>query len=169
MYTLYYLSKNLQLDSIKVSSLDVPILCPEDLIFCNLREGINFIKEPHKCIDFTDLERLIIASEFTDTSLIKQGDYRKANSYLKPLCQIDVPLVLSEVQTNRALWNYPKAVLVLISNSEEGLFTPLINGNEQDSIFMNESPLMPNQTYWVMLKDVQKGIFSNKMLHLMPM
>lgn len=88
MYTLYYLNRNLQLDTLEVSNLDRNILIPEDLIFCNLRKGINFIKEPHECIDFTPLERLIISSEFNDTSLIKDGDYRKQNSYLSPLCLI---------------------------------------------------------------------------------
>lgn len=88
MYTLYYLNRNLQLDTLEVSNLDRNILIPEDLIFCNLRKGITFIKEPHECIDFTPLERLIISSEFNDTSLIKDGDYRKQNSYLSPLCLI---------------------------------------------------------------------------------
>lgn len=89
MYTLYYLNSNLQIGTIKTKTLDAPILIPEDLVFCNLRKGIVFIKEPHKCIDFTDIERMIIASEFNDVSLLKDGDYRKQNTYLNPLCVID--------------------------------------------------------------------------------
>ena len=89
MYTLYYLNRNLQLGAIKVEFLDLPVLIPEDLVFCNLRKDINFIKEPHKCIAFTDFERLLMSSEFNDVSLIKDGDYRKQHSYLSPLCPID--------------------------------------------------------------------------------
>ena len=89
MYTLYYLNRNYQLGTIKTPTLDVPILIPEDLVFCNLRKGINFIKEPHECIDFTDTERLIIVSEFTDTELLKDYDFRRQNTYLTPLCPID--------------------------------------------------------------------------------
>lgn len=95
MYTLYYLNKNLQIGTIKTDSLDAPILIPEELIFCNLRKGINFIKEPHKCIAFTDIERMIMASEFNDVELIKQADYRRENTYLEPLCRIDpVPYIV---------------------------------------------------------------------------
>jgi len=96
MYTLYYLNRNMQLGVIKKVSLDAPVLIPEDLIFCDLRKGIHFIKEPHECIDFTDIERLIMQSEFNDITLIKDGDYRKANTYLTPLCPIDpIPLVFA--------------------------------------------------------------------------
>ncbi|WP_281638415.1 hypothetical protein [Flavobacterium marginilacus] len=94
MYTLYYLNKNLQMDCLKAPSLDTPILIPEDLIFTNLRKGIHFIKEPHECINFTDMERLIINSEFFDTELVKQGEFRKQNTYLTPLCQIDEPVIV---------------------------------------------------------------------------
>lgn len=89
MYTLYYLNRNLQLGVIKVDFLDMPISIPEDLVFCNMRKGINFVKEPHKCIDFTDFERLLMSSDFNDTSLIKDGDYRKQNTLLNPLCSIE--------------------------------------------------------------------------------
>lgn len=102
MYTLYYLNRNLQIGTIKADTLDVNILIPEDLIFCDLRKGIEFIKQPHKCIAFTDFERLIIQSEFNDTELISQGEYRKANTYLTPLCEIDlieVPLNQTAVIT----------------------------------------------------------------------
>ena len=101
MYTLYYLNRNLQLGTIETYSLDSPILIPEDLVFCNLRKGINFIKEPHRCIDFTHAERLIMASEFTDMELVKDFDFRKQNTYLNPLCQIDsydIVLTDSEVR-----------------------------------------------------------------------
>lgn len=93
MYTLYYLNRSHQLRTIKALNLDEPVLIPEDLVFCNLRKGINFIKEPHKCIDFTDTERLIMNSEFTDINLLKDFDYRKQNTYLTALCEIDGPLV----------------------------------------------------------------------------
>jgi len=92
MYVLYYLNRNLQLGTIKTNSLDVPVRIPEDLVFCNLRKGINFIKEPHKCIDFTDTERLIMSSEFSDMSLLKEYDFRRENTYLTALCTIDPPL-----------------------------------------------------------------------------
>jgi hypothetical protein len=91
MYTLYYLNRNLQIGVINVDSLDVPVRIPEDLVFCNLRKGINFIKEPHECIDFTDVERLIMNSEFTDSTLLKEYDFRRQNTFLNPLCQIDLP------------------------------------------------------------------------------
>lgn len=95
MYTLYYLNRNLQLGTIKTQTLDAPILIPEDLIFCDLRKGINFIKEPHECIGFTDIERLIMQSEFNDMDLIKDADFRYQNTYLNPLCQIDpVPYIV---------------------------------------------------------------------------
>ncbi|UUF13248.1 MULTISPECIES: hypothetical protein [Flavobacterium] len=94
MYTLYYLNRNYQIRTIKTAILDTPIRIPEDLVFCNLRKGINFIKEPHRCIDFTDTERLIMASEFTDMSTLKDHDFRKQNTYLTPLCPIDVPDII---------------------------------------------------------------------------
>lgn len=89
MYILYYLNQNYQIQTIETDTLDAPILIPENLIFTNLRKGINFIKEPHKCIDFTHLERLIMSSEFTDMETIKEGDFRRANTFLTPLCPID--------------------------------------------------------------------------------
>lgn len=93
MYILYYLNDNYQFGTIEVRNLDTPVLIPENLIFINLRNGINFIKEPHECIDFTHLERLIISTEFFDMETIKQSDFRKANTYLTPLCAIE-PKVL---------------------------------------------------------------------------
>lgn len=89
MYTLYYLNRNLQLGTIKVLDLDTPVKCPEDLVFCALRKGIYFQKEPHECIGFTDMERLIIYSEFSDMDLLKELDFRKQNTYLESLCLID--------------------------------------------------------------------------------
>ncbi|MDQ8014472.1 MAG: hypothetical protein REI96_18635 [Flavobacterium nitrogenifigens] len=89
MYTLYYLNRNLQIGTIKAETLDAPILIPEDLVFSDLRKGINFIKEPHECISFTDVERLIIQSQFNDVELVKQADFRRANTYLIPSCPID--------------------------------------------------------------------------------
>ncbi len=93
MYTLYYLNRNLQLCTMKVKTFDEPILIPEDLIFCDLRQGTTFIKEPNKCIDFTDIERLIIQSEFNDVSLIKDADFRSQNTYMTSLCQVDPRLL----------------------------------------------------------------------------
>ena len=117
MYTLYYLNKNYQIGTIKVASLDEAIRIPEDLVFSNLRKGINFIKEPHVCIDFTDTERLVMASEFTDVQLLKESDFRKQNTYLTPLCPIDaIPLVLDDVDFQKIYWNYPSEVNVEISN-----------------------------------------------------
>ncbi|MEO6177292.1 MAG: hypothetical protein ABIP27_19210 [Flavobacterium circumlabens] len=105
MYTLYFINRNLQIGTIKAQSLDVPILIPEDLVFCNLRKGIHFIKEPHKCIDFTDTERLVMASEFSDVELLKDYDFRKQNTYLRPLCPIDLPsLNPSEFNFNPYYW-----------------------------------------------------------------
>jgi len=101
MYTLYYLNRNYQTGTIKVRNLDAPVRIPEDLVFSNLRKGIEFIKEPHECIDFTDTERLIMASEFTDTQLLKESDFRKQNSYLSPLCAIE-PMILKIDFSNQA-------------------------------------------------------------------
>lgn len=89
MYTLYYLNRNLQIGTLKVSTLDAPILIPEDLVFCNFRKDAVFIKYPHMCIDFNDTERLLIASEFSDIELLKDFDFRRANTYLNAACAID--------------------------------------------------------------------------------
>ena len=91
MYTLYYLNRNLQLGTIKVTDFLTPVRIPEDLVFCNLRFGIYFIKEPHKCIDFTDTERLIMNSEFSDMDLLKEYDFRRENTYLDILCEVEQP------------------------------------------------------------------------------
>lgn len=89
MYTLYYLNKNLQHGVIKVPDLDAPVRIPEDLVFSNLRKGIEFIDEPHQCIQFTDMERLIMYSKFFDIELLKEDDFRKANTYLTSACEVD--------------------------------------------------------------------------------
>lgn len=78
----------MQIHSMKLDSLDAPILIPEDLIFCNLRIGTKFIKEPHECIDFTDVERLIMSTEFYHSELLKESDFRRQNTQLIPLCPI---------------------------------------------------------------------------------
>lgn len=88
-YTLYYLNRNYTINTIKCDTLDTSILIPEDLIFINIRQGVFFKREPHPCIDLTDLERLIMSTEFFDMQIIKDGDFRKANTYLSPLCDID--------------------------------------------------------------------------------
>lgn len=89
MYTLYYLNRNHQIGTIKVATLDAPVLIPEDLVFCNFRSGVKFIKEPHECIDFTDTERLLMVSEFTDIELLKHYDYRRENTFLNASCTLE--------------------------------------------------------------------------------
>lgn len=89
MYILYYLNQNLSYGTIEVETLNEPILIPENLIFTDLRKGINFIKEPHSCCDFTHLERLIMQTDFFDMETIKIADFRKANTFLTPKCVID--------------------------------------------------------------------------------
>ncbi|MBZ4040983.1 hypothetical protein [Flavobacterium hibisci] len=89
MTTLYYLNKNKQMGVMKVVNINEPVLIPEDLIFCNVRFGVKFEKEPSDCIEFTDIERLIINSEFTDMDLLKESDFRKQNTYLDIRCQVD--------------------------------------------------------------------------------
>ncbi|MBB6388937.1 MULTISPECIES: hypothetical protein [Flavobacterium] len=83
----------------KVKTFDEPVLIPEDLIFCDLRQETTFIKEPTKCIDFTDIERLIIQSEFNDISLIKDADFRLQNTYMTSLCQVDPRLLTVNIVT----------------------------------------------------------------------
>lgn len=156
MYTLYYLNRNLQLGTIKAETLDAPILIPEDLIFCDLRKGINFIKEPHECIDFTDMERLIMQSEFNDMNLIKDADYRYQNTYLSPLCPIDgTPLILASVTSVSLDWNYPTPVDV--QESTDG-----VNFSRYDDDKLNTCP---NDNYnshsWFRLHDKIKNIYSN--------
>jgi hypothetical protein len=168
MYTLYYVNENMNINTLETASLDEPLRIPERLIFVALREGINFIKEPHKCIAFTDFERLIMSSDYNDLNFVNESHYRKENTYLEPLCQVNPPLILDRVETDEAFWNYPKPVLVLASKLEEGPYYPLIRDNESSSMFINSAPMMTNVDYWVMLKDVEKGIFSNKMRHAMP-
>ncbi|MEA9415911.1 hypothetical protein [Flavobacterium sp. PL02] len=167
MYTLYYLNKNLQMGTLKVASLDAPVLIPENLIFSNIRRGINFIKEPNKCVDFTDLERLIISSEFFDSSLVNEADFRRANTYLTPLCPIELPLILDIVYTDRALWSYPYPVVVLRCDTPVGTFVP-INGTDGASTFTNMAMIEVNETYFVMLKDAENGQLSNILQHYMP-
>lgn len=99
MYILYYLNDNYQFGTIEARNLDTPVLVPENLIFVNLRNGINFIKEPHKCIDFTHLERLIMSTEFFDMETIKQSDFRKANTFLTPLCPIGESVLTVDYST----------------------------------------------------------------------
>jgi hypothetical protein len=141
MYTLYYLNRNLQLQSMKVDDLDNPIRIPEDLVFCNLRKGINFIKEPHQCIDFTDTERLIMNSEFTDVKLLKEHDFRRENTYLTPLCQVDIPpMVLILYFIGNDLYfnvsNYPMEGLVItLQMSSDGV-------NYNTSVTVATDPLM---------------------------
>nr|WP_294931278.1 hypothetical protein [uncultured Flavobacterium sp.] len=89
MYVLYYINENYALHTIEVENLNAPILLNEACIFTNIRKGIEFIKEPHQCLKLTDLERLIISTEFFDTSVIKQSDFRKAFTYLENVCQVD--------------------------------------------------------------------------------
>lgn len=96
MYTLYYFNRNQQLGNLKVKNFDSPVLIPEDLVFTNLRKGINFIKEPHECIAFTDLERLFITSEFFDASLVKDAEFRRQNTYLETFCAVETKSFFNE-------------------------------------------------------------------------
>lgn len=89
MYILYYISESLQVSTIEVDSLDKPLLIPENLHFIALRKGINFIDEPHKCIDFTHIERLAMSKRLDDLNIFKEHPFRLKNSYLNPLCPID--------------------------------------------------------------------------------
>lgn len=95
MYILYYVTENLQISFIEVETLDQEIIIPENLSFIALRKGINFINEPHQCIDFTHLERLSIAGRLDDINLFKESPFRLKNSKLSPLCQIDLALNLT--------------------------------------------------------------------------
>jgi hypothetical protein len=167
MYTLYYVNENMNINTLQTESLDEPLRIPERLIFVALRRGINFIKEPNKCIAFTDFERLLMSSEFNDLNFVNESHYRKENTYLEPLCKIDYPLVLEEVLFDRAIWSYPFPVVVLLCETENGVYTPL-NGSESESIYTNMAKLPENMGYWVMLKDVGLGIFSNKKQHPLP-
>lgn len=170
MYTLYYVNENMNINTLETASLDEPLRIPERLIFVALRKGINFIKEPNKCIAFTDFERLIMSSDYNDLNFVNESHYRKENTYLEPLCQVDfpnVPLVLQKVLFDRALWIYPKPVALLLAQTENGEYSYL-NGTEQESMFTDSANIPQDIGYWVMLKDVEKGIFSNKMRHDMP-
>jgi hypothetical protein len=89
MYTLYYISESLQISTLEVEDLNTPVLIPENLTFIALRKGINFINEPHECINFTQLERLAIAGKLDDINIFKDYPFRKKNTLLLPLCQID--------------------------------------------------------------------------------
>lgn len=89
MYTLYYISESLQISTLEVETLDQEIIIPENLHFIALRKGINFINEPHECIDFTHLERLAIAQRLDDLNLFQNHPFRLKNSKLSPLCQMD--------------------------------------------------------------------------------
>lgn len=163
MYTLYYLNRNLQLGAIKTDSLDVPVLIPEDLVFCNLRKDINFIKEPHKCIDFTDFERLLMMSEFNDVALIKDGDYRKQNSYLVRLCPIDgTPLILDSVTFASINWNYPTIVDV-----EESVDNVTFTVYEADLINTAINDNYRAKT-WFRLHDKVLNIYSNVIEYTRP-
>jgi hypothetical protein len=99
MYVLYYLNENYALQTIEVEHLNAPILLNEACIFTNIRKGTEFIKEPHECLQLTHLERLIISTEFFDTSAIKESDFRKAYTYLQPICQIDVDFPYFNIST----------------------------------------------------------------------
>ncbi|SNS02625.1 hypothetical protein [Flavobacterium sp. ov086] len=167
MYTLYYLNDNYTFGTLEVPSLDVPITIPQNLIFTNLRKGIHFIKEPHKCIDFTDFERLIMSTEFFDMETIKQADFRKANSFLNPLCQIDVnvPLFFNYVGSDSAEWIYPDYVQVFASNTQFGQYSVISSAAPSDRFF-NKITNIPSLTeYWVKLYDPERELFSNPVKH----
>lgn len=91
MYVIYFLNSNYVITTKEVETLNDPILLTENCIVTNIRKGINFIKEPHTCLQLTHLERLIIGTEIFDTEFIKEGDFRRANTYITSNCQIDLP------------------------------------------------------------------------------
>ncbi|MEO8534815.1 MAG: hypothetical protein ABI441_13745 [Flavobacterium sp.] len=91
-YTIYFLNDNYQITTKEVPTLNDNILLTENCIVTNIRFGIHFIKEPHKCLQLTDLERLIISTEFWDTEIVKEGDFRRANTHLTANCIIDLPV-----------------------------------------------------------------------------
>lgn len=130
MYTLYYLTKNWALNCMKVDSLDVCIPIPEDLIFVACRNGINFIKEPAEKLSFTDVERLIMSTEFYDTNFIKDEDFRKANSQMCPIQQ--PPPSSFNIETH----DFDVQKLPIIGGVAFAL-----NGNE-DSEFINEHSII---------------------------
>lgn len=89
MYHLYYVTENLQIETLQIETLDDHIKIPQNLSFIAVRNGINFINEPSECLDFTPLERLSIAGKLDDISIFQNHTFRKANSFLKNLCKVD--------------------------------------------------------------------------------
>ena len=86
MITLYYVNKNQALGTIEIESFEACQPLPEGLIFVAFRDGLNFIKEPPQIYTFTDLERLIMGSEFFDMRYLKDSDFRKENSSSITFC-----------------------------------------------------------------------------------
>lgn len=90
MLKLYYINKNQVLGVMELSEFDKCIPLPENLIFVAYRDGLQFIKEPPQTFPFTDVERLIMGSEFFDMRYLKDSDFRKENS---SFCRLVPPLV----------------------------------------------------------------------------
>lgn len=84
MITLYYLNKNHDIQTIELPSFDTCIPLKESGIFIAYRDGTNFIKNPPETFPFTNLERLIIGTEFFDTNYLKDSDFRNQNTQFCP-------------------------------------------------------------------------------------
>jgi hypothetical protein len=107
MVTLYYLNKNNDIETMELPVFDACVPLKESGIFIAYRDGINFVKNPPDTFPFTDLERLIIGTEFFDTNYIKESDYRKQNSSFCPVVPVQVSLlqVFDDVFINQSEGN----------------------------------------------------------------
>jgi hypothetical protein len=77
-----------------LGSFQACVNIPEDLIFIALRDGTKFIKEPVETFDFTDIERLIMTTEFFDFNFLKDEDFRKQNTKICPILPPPPPVTL---------------------------------------------------------------------------
>lgn len=82
---LYYVTRNGHLGTLELPTFESCVPIPEDLIFVAYRDGINFVKEPPTKFPFSDVERLIMGSEFFDMRYLKDSDYRNQNTQLCPI------------------------------------------------------------------------------------
>lgn len=97
MVTLYYLNKNNDIDTIELPTFEACIPLRETGLFIAFRDGLEFIKHPPEIFPFTNLERLIIGTEFFDANFIKDSDYRKENTSFCPKLP---PLTFLPIITN---------------------------------------------------------------------
>jgi hypothetical protein len=77
---------------------DACVSIPESIIFVAYRDNLNFIKEPPEILPFTDIERLIMGSDYFDMKYLKDSDYRKANT---KFCPHIVPPVVHGIFTQQ--------------------------------------------------------------------